>query len=84
MSEELVEVRCRGSRRLIGYAPADFRIFDDPVDAEVESAGLNEERDSLIDTLSKYEKVTHTKLAKIFGPVSRQRIEQILKVRKVR
>jgi len=81
---DLVEVRCRGSRRLLGFAPADFRIYDDPVDAELAGAGLNEERDSLIDTFSKYEKITHTKLAKIFGPVSRQRIEQILNARKIR
>jgi hypothetical protein len=89
MSETLVAIRCRGSGTLLGFGPADFRIYADPVDAEVEAVGQNEERDSLIYAFSKFAGMNNTQLAKYFTAsegksLSRQRIQQILRDRQIR
>lgn len=77
---ELVEIRDRGSRRLLGWGPNDYRIYSDPVDAAVPQSAADEDRNDLIRALSTYEKVNNTRLGKYFG-ITRQRIQQIIRER---
>lgn len=77
MMEAMVEIRCRGCRRLIGIGPADFRIYCSQQCAEDFTITSAEARDALIEAIFQETRISKTALAKEFG-VSRQRVDQIL------
>lgn len=74
---DLVEIRCRGCRSLLGLGPADFRIYCDAWCAADFSAVTSEARDALIEAIYHETEMRKTALAPMFG-VARQRIDQIL------
>ena len=75
--ETLVEVRCRGCGRLLGVAPADFRIYCDEQCADDFAAVAEEARDALIETIYQTKSPAKAALARSFD-LSRQRVDQIL------
>lgn len=83
VDETLVEVRCRGCGRLLGVAPADFRIYCDEQCADDFAAVTEEARDALIETIYQTRSPAKAAIAKAFG-LSRQRVDQILLQRDVR
>ncbi len=77
---ELVEFRCRGCRRRMGYTTTgqpEKRVFCSLVCAVDGPASENEERDALIRELGNVRRWTAQRLAGTFD-VSRQRVQQIL------
>lgn len=83
LQENMEEVRCRGCRRLLGVAPADFRIYCDEMCAGDFPVATAESRDALIEAIFQKTGRSKTSLAEEFG-VSRQRIDQILGGRALR
>ena len=87
---QMVEVRCRGCRRLLGLGPADFRIYCDEMcatDYPVAWPSANEDLYALIEARwqerDRFDPpLTKTGLGREFG-VTRQWIEQILDRRDV-
>lgn len=80
--DEMVEVRCRGCGRLLGVAPADFRIYCDQMCAEDYPAVTAESRDALIEAVFQMRSPAKAVIAKSFG-ISRQRVDQILLARRI-
>lgn len=80
---DLIEIRCRGCRRRLGYGPADFRIYCDAWCAADYPAVPAEGRDALIDAIYHEFKTPKAVLAREFD-VSRQRVDQILMQRDIR
>lgn len=83
MMEQMVEVRCRGCRRLLGVAPADFRIYCDTMCATDYPATTAEGRDALIEAMFRETGLSKSALARAFG-ISRQRVDQIIDQRTIR
>jgi hypothetical protein len=82
LQEAMIEVRCRGCKRLLGVAPADFRIYCDEMCAHDYPVATAEARDALIEAIFQKTSKSKTAIAADFG-VSRQRIDQILAARKI-
>lgn len=80
MQEQMLPIRCRSCRRLLGYGPADFRIYCDESCAQETPATVNEARDALISAMFHTRAVSKTALAAESG-MSRQRVEQIITAR---
>jgi hypothetical protein len=80
--EHMVEVRCRGCKRLLGIGPADFRVYCDDMCATDYPVATAEARDALIEAIFQKTSKSKTALASDFG-VSRQRVDQILASRRV-
>lgn len=75
----LEEIRDRGSRRLLGYGPKNFRIFSDPVDVFVLPPSEDEDRNDLIRAMVTYEKLNVATINNEgYFDISRQRIHQIV------
>lgn len=83
MSDVLLEVRCRGCRRLIGVAPADFRVYCDEWCADDFPAVASEGRDALIEAIYQHRGPSKSALGRLFG-ISRQRVDQILLQRDIK
>ena len=77
MVDVLIEVRCRGCRRLLGYGPADFRIYCDSSCADDFPAVVSEDRDALIEAINQETGLISARLGEQFG-IARQRVDQIL------
>lgn len=75
--EQMVEVRCRCCRQLLGVAPADFRIYCNTTCASDFPVATLEDRDGLIVAIWEQRKPSKSSLAREFG-VSRQRVDQII------
>jgi hypothetical protein len=74
--EQLVELRCRGCLRSIGFARQGVWAYHSLQCADDYDPGLFEDRDALLVTLIQHENVPATELGRIFG-LSRQRVNQI-------
>lgn len=83
LTEEMVEIRCRGCRRLVAVGPADFRVYCDEMCATDYPATAAEARDALIEAIYQKTSKPKTAIAQEFG-VSRQRVDQILAARSLR
>jgi len=81
MREEFETLRCRACYRALGISPTERRAYCDYFCAEDVPAGINEDRDALLEAM--YQKTLWTRpvLAEKFG-VSRQRVDQILNARR--
>lgn len=80
--EEWLDVRCRGCGRMLGVAPADFRVYCDRLCAEDFPAVAAEARDALIEGIFHMRSPAKAVIAKSFG-ISRQRVDQILLARRI-
>lgn len=80
---DLVEIRCRGCRRLLGVGPTDFRIYCDAWCAADYPAFAQEARDALIEAVYLETSPSQASLAKVFD-ISRQRVDQILTQRNIK
>jgi hypothetical protein len=85
MLRELVDVRCRGCRRILGVAKRDTQVYCDDDCAQDYPATSTEARDALIEAvyLSKRGAYTHEMVGEMFG-MTRQRVQQILVLRNIR
>jgi hypothetical protein len=73
----LVEVRCRGCKRRMGFAPIDYRIYCDLQCAHDHPASSSEDRDGLIRLLAGLRRLSIREIAERFG-ITRQRVDQIV------
>lgn len=83
VTEELVEVRCRGCGRYLGKGRQDWRMFCDDWCAEDFPAVAAEGRDALIEAMHQTRSTPKAVLGRLFG-LSRQRVDQILLQRDLR
>lgn len=83
LDEVMVQIRCRGCKRLLGIGPADFRSYCDELCAMDFPVATAEARDGLIEVIFQQTGRSKTSIAEEFG-VSRQRIDQILSDRHLR
>lgn len=81
--EDMLDVRCRGCRRLLGVAPKDFRVYCDEMCANDFPVATSEDRDALLEAIFQRTGRAKTYLAQDFG-FSRQRVDQILEARSLR
>ncbi|MER5754275.1 hypothetical protein [Streptomyces sp. NPDC002088] len=79
----LVDVRCRGCRRLLGVSKKDAPIFCDEMCANDFPAASTEARDALVEAVYYKGRHTYDILGKMFG-FSRQRAAQIVTGRDLR
>lgn len=80
--ESMVEVRCRGCMRLLGFGPSAFRIYCDEMCSTDYPVGVTEARDGLMEAIFQKTSKSKTSLALDFK-ISRQRVDQILASRRV-
>lgn len=83
IQENMEDVRCRCCKRLLGVAPADFRVYCDEMCASDFPVATAESRDALIEAIFQKTGRSKTSLAAEFE-VSRQRVDQILGGRSLR
>lgn len=78
--EEMVEIHCRGCRRMLGIGPADFRVYCNTDCANDFPATAQEGRDAVIEVIFQTKGLAKAAIGEMFG-MSRQRIDQILQAR---
>lgn len=85
MAPDLIEVRCRGCRVLIGVGngPPMHKLFCTEYCANDFPVTDNEDRDSIIETLARLQGWSPTRIAMNFD-MTRPRAQQILRERLVR
>lgn len=83
MADLLVDVRCRGCRRLLGVAKKDAPLFCDQMCFEDYPAVTTEARDALVEAVYAKGRYTFDVLGTMFG-FTRQRAQQIISRRDVR
>lgn len=83
MADLLVEVRCRGCRRLLGVAKKDAPLYCDAMCFEDYPATTTEARDALVAAVYSKGRYTYDVLGKMFG-FTRQRAQQIIAARDIR
>jgi hypothetical protein len=83
MADLLVDVRCRGCRRLLGVAKKDAPMFCDQMCFEDYPAVTTEARDALVEAVYAKGRYTFDVLGNMFG-FTRQRAQQIISRRDVR
>lgn len=83
VTSDLVEVRCRGCRRLLGVAKVDNPIYCDERCAQDFPASRTEARDALVEAVYLKGYYTFVQMGEMFG-FTRQRGAQIVKERDIR
>jgi hypothetical protein len=83
MPDMLVDLRCRGCRRLLGVAKKDAPIFCDQMCFEDYPAVSTEARDALVEAVYAKGRYTYENLGRMFG-FTRQRAQQIIANRDIR
>jgi hypothetical protein len=83
MADLLVDVRCRGCRRLLGVGKKSTPVYCDVMCYEDYPASSTEARDALVAAVNARGEYTLDRLGSMFG-FTRQRAQQILALRDIR
>lgn len=83
MSDLLVDVRCRGCRRLLGVGKKSTPVWCDVRCYEDYPASTTEARDALVEAVNAKGGYTLERLGALFG-FTRQRAQQVLALRDIR